>query len=294
MLTCKLSGGLGNQLFQIFTTIALSLKNVHPFIFFNTKQLGNGDNGSTIRTTYWDTFLSKLQIFLKNDNQLTSVQRFIEKETDYRFDSKIYFMKPNRTGCIDVLIGYFQSPYYFDMYKTRICKLIQLEKQKQDVREKIEQSIIFEETASLHFRIGDYKNYPDIHPILSVEYYKSSINYILTSNKLTNFKKVLYFCEEQDMEHVLPIVEELVSQYPQLTFERAEPLLEDWEQMLVMSMCCDNIIANSTFSWWGAYLNDNKHKMVCYPSVWFGEKSTNDTSDLFPDDWIKIDCGISL
>jgi hypothetical protein len=65
-------------------------------------------------------------------------------------------------------------------------------------------------------------------------------------------------------------------------------LLEDWEQMLLMSLCNHNIIANSTFSWWGAYLNDNPGKIVCYPEHWFMPEVKKDVTDLFEEDWIKI------
>jgi hypothetical protein len=76
--------------------------------------------------------------------------------------------------------------------------------------------------------------------------------------------------------------------YPELVFERAEPLLFDWEQLLLMSLCNYNVIANSTFSWWGAYFNENIGKKICYPSVWFGPKAGHNTTDLFPKDWVKI------
>ena len=62
--------------------------------------------------------------------------------------------------------------------------------------------------------------------------------------------------------------------------------IEDYEQMLLMSLCQHNIIANSSFSWWGGYFNNNLEKNVCYPSVWNG--STNETQDLFPENWNKI------
>ena len=70
MISCKLCGGLGNQLFQIFTTIAYALKYTKPFFFLNNHQLGNGSNGSTIRYTYWETFLTALKPFLKNMNEI--------------------------------------------------------------------------------------------------------------------------------------------------------------------------------------------------------------------------------
>jgi hypothetical protein len=58
--------------------------------------------------------------------------------------------------------------------------------------------------------------------------------------------------------------------------------------MLLMSVCDHNIIANSTFSWWGAYLNQNPSKIVCYPGTWFGPALKHDTRDLFPTDWVKM------
>ena len=66
--------------------------------------------------------------------------------------------------------------------------------------------------------------------------------------------------------------------------------VEDWQQLLLMSACSHNIIANSSFSWWGAYLNTNPTKIVCYPEIWFGSKATHDTKDLFPESWTKISC----
>jgi hypothetical protein len=65
---------------------------------------------------------------------------------------------------------------------------------------------------------------------------------------------------------------------------------EDWEQMIFMSCCKFNIIANSTFSWWGAFLNTIENRVVCYPSLWFGPKNVHmDTRDLFKGlPWEKI------
>ena len=70
MISSKLCGGLGNQLFQIFTTISYAIENSKPFFFLNNFQLGNGSNGATIRYTYWNTFLSALYPFLRNINEI--------------------------------------------------------------------------------------------------------------------------------------------------------------------------------------------------------------------------------
>ena len=71
---------------------------------------------------------------------------------------------------------------------------------------------------------------------------------------------------------------------------KVDDSIEDYNQLMIMSMCNHNIIANSTFSWWGAYFNNNPDKMVCYPSIWFGPSLPHKTDDLFPPSWTKITC----
>ena len=83
------------------------------------------------------------------------------------------------------------------------------------------------------------------------------------------------------------MIKKLKSKHTNFKFERGGAQLQDWEQMLLMSCCEHHIIANSTFSWWGAYLNMNPDKIVCYPKKWFNSESHN-TDDLFPEEWIKI------
>ena len=149
----------------------------------------------------------------------------------------------------------------------------------------------------MHFRIGDYKQLPGHYEILSYEYYERSIRFILqkwkrrekrrakpTSN-VENYKKnsksVLYFCEEKDLKEVSPMIEKLQQVFPEMVFVKAPDNWEDWEQLLLMSCYNNHIIANSTFSWWGAYLNQEPNSIVCYPSVWFGPKNVYlDTKDL--------------
>jgi hypothetical protein len=288
MITCKLQGGLGNQLFQIFTTIAYALRYNNTFFFLNNHQLGNGRNGVIIRYTYWETFLSELKPFLKNMNEIPQLL-FIKEEGFNYIDLPENLNKNYGT----MLVGYFQSPLYFEKYKEGICKLIKINLKKFILRNKVKDYVDFdnENIISMHFRIGDYKKYPDIYPILSEEYYINALTSILNkqpTNTIQHNQKVLYFCENDDLSEVEATINKLKTKFPLLVFKRANPLLSDWEQMLLMSLCEHNIIANSSFSWWGAYLNSNIGKTVCYPETWFVSKAGKDVSDMFPEDWTPI------
>ena len=286
MITCNLSGGLGNQLFQIFTTIAYSMKYQRPFFFINKKQLGSGVNGVIIRYTYWDTFLCNLRIFLKDEKKLPNMNPIHEKNFSY---NDLHLDDNFNTNTSTILVGYFQSPKYFDMYKETICKLLRIDLIKKQLKTKI--TIDFDNNCviSLHFRFGDYKKYPHIYPILDYNYYYNAIIYILNEIKLYNDKPItfLYFCEDDSISEVNIIIEKLKLNFNIHNFEKADSELLDWEQMLLMSLCSHNIIANSTFSWWGAYLN-NDSSIVCYPSQWFKPKASKDTTDLFLNRWVSI------
>jgi hypothetical protein len=286
MITCALQGGLGNQLFQIFATIAYATKYAKSFFFLNQQQLGNGKNGATIRYTYWDSFLSSLKPCLKNIDQLTQ-QIVIIKENGFHYQEI-----PDRNYGLIMLSGYYQSPKYFQRYKDFIFKFIKVENNRLILKEKYKNILDFDKTISLHFRLGDYKLYPNIHPVLPNTYYKNALSFIsseesdfISENKTNN---VLYFCEDVDLETVEKTIEELKTDFPLLRFSRAPSALTDWEQMLLMSLCRHNIIANSSFSWWGAYFNNNVSTIVCYPDKWFGNQVTHDTTDLFPDYWNTI------
>jgi len=280
MLTCNLMGGLGNQIFQIFATISYSIKSKNPFKFLNVETLGSGQ--STVRNTYWNTFFFQLKKFLIEELPRVIVVR--EKEFAYN-GLNIDDFTDNEC----MLYGYFQSYKYFEHHYLTICKLINLESMKNNVLDKLNLSQLYlKNTISIHFRLGDYKKFKDFHPILSCEYYEKSLEYIELKMPIRKFT-ILYFCEDEDHEEVLITINKLMDKFQNYTFIRGDNSLQDWEQLLLMSCCEHNIIANSSFSWWAAYFNSNINKIVCYPSKWFGENANLDTKDLCPPYWVKID-----
>jgi hypothetical protein len=182
--------------------------------------------------------------------------------------------------------GYFQSYKYFLMEYPEILKMLNWKTMKEEVLQ--EAMIDFKKTISLHFRLGDYKEKQQYHPVMPLEYYINAIQSI-ESHTETNEWTYLCFYEEDDTEIVEEKIHQLQERFPHSKFESIDHRFEDWKQLLIMSECSHNIIANSSYSWWGGFLNENPKKKVCYPSIWFGPamKITH-TRDLFPEDWIKI------
>jgi len=297
MISCIIMGGLGNQLFQIYTTMALSLEMKTNFIFPKNKL-----QTDKRADTYWDSFLKELG---KNTVviDMKNMKYILYKEKEFKYN-KIQIM-PDLIRKNDgvMLYGYFQSYKYFDKEYKNISKYIKLDESRSEVRkmyyEKYEKSNII----SLHFRMGDYKNLQNCHPILGDEYYINSIKFVLSKKQSIIKWTILYFCEEEDMDEVKTKVEKIKAECieylrdqewgrgHEVDFERAnsESKMEDWRQLLLMSCCQHNIIANSSFSWWAAYFNDNSEKIICYPETWFGSQlSHHNTSDLCPKSWNKI------
>ena len=206
----------------------------------------------------------------------------VYKENNFRY-SEIPQQKQNA-----LLYGYFQSYKYFDSFKNDLFSLINLEKQQENMEYLYSQYFGKNiHVISMHFRIGDYKNIQDFHPVMPCEYYRNALFHILSFREGFDCR-VLYFCEKDDIIDVSNIISTLIKEFPEVEFIKVDDIIDDWQQMLLMSCCNDNIIANSSFSWWGSYFNQNGNKIVCYPCQWFGPNLNHDTIDLYPNDWKKI------
>jgi hypothetical protein len=282
MITIDLMGGLGNQLFQIFTCIAVSLETKQPFVFRYSTMLNE-------RKTYWDNFLSFLKLYTHPDNPINRGNwvKFEEKGFHYSQIPQIQYYNLR-------LSGYFQSYKYFEEYQDKIFQKIQLREQQNQIRNEFMQHYK-PITIAIHFRWGDYKHKQYYHPLLPFDYYKSAVQTLVETlvetmphGSLTNVE-FLYFCESEDNIYIEPMIQRLNALFP-ATYTKVDDSIEDWKQLLIMSCCHHQIIANSSYSWFSGYFNDNPSKMVCYPSIWFGPGlSHHNLADLFPPTWKKID-----
>lgn len=290
MISCYLSGGLGNQLFQIFATLAYCIQYNKPFVFPYSKNYLNENN----RPTYWENLLYQLKTYTSahislKEEEILSFQKYCEPHHTY---TPIPANIEDENGNA-LLKGFFQSDKYFENYYHRIAETLGLSHLRANLL--IECGLFGKpdiHTVSMHFRMGDYNKLRCYHPVMSPIYYIDALNTILQTKSLYSSKVIVYCFFEKEDEAEIDDYLRTISQNikgENVEFEKIKDKYSDWQQMLIMSGCDDHIIANSTFSWWSAYINPSPFKMVCYPDVWYGHQLYYiNTRDLFPEGWIRI------
>lgn len=171
-----------------------------------------------------------------------------------------------------ILDGYWQSEKYFAHCREEVLKAFVFPWE------------LKEGWCSIHVRRGDYLNYPDKHPVVTAEYLEKAMDYMI--GKL-GYYQFMFFSDDIDWCKYFVKHGEFAAEFIS-EFREGYTEIED---LIVMSCCESHIISNSTFSWWGAWLNQNPNKVVISPSKdnWFGPGNAHlDTSDLIPESWIQI------
>lgn len=277
-----LLGGLGNQLFMIFAALSYAIdKNISYQIISFLNKTTNGTK------TYWDTLLDSFKY-----NIDTNVKEITEYEHVYK--EPCFNHIPIEIENDTVINGYFQSYKYFAHNFEKIRDIMNLTEKISIVRN--ENGHLFnKKTIALHFRFGDYIYLQKFHCIKLPIYYIEAIKNL--HSKLTERGEsileydILYFCQKSDKKIVDKYLQLINDGLPyKLNFVKVLDEIDDWKHMLLMSACEHFIIANSSFSWFGAYFSQNKDKIVYRPKQWFGPGySSLDIKDMFPDNWNIID-----
>lgn len=293
MIIIKLQGGLGNQMFQYaFATILAKKKDSTLLIdtdFFKRVEKKPGFTPRSFELNIFENaYLEANQIQLSSFFNLSFLDK-IKRKLKLNYP-KIYnesFFGFNQTA-LNIktpvyLNGYFQSYKYYKAYEETIHQLFVFHTDKLDTRNKELLSIIKNtNTISVHLRRGDYvedKMTQEFHGCCSQEYYSEAITLLV--DRFKDFTLVFF---SDDTNWVKEQFGNLP--YPKLFIDNNCDD-NDWIDMLLMSSCQHNIIANSSFSWWAAWLNKNTDKTVIAPKEWFKKKELNIVS-LIPDEWIKI------
>ena len=287
----KFNGGLGNQMFQFAFARALESKTEIPTLmdmsFFDKKyarqyELDIFYTKVCAVKDFWTKF--RLQLIWKMRKRLHG-KKFLGMnfycEPHFQYDKNLF--KLDSSTYIE---GFFQSEKYFKDIGNELREDFQFknppDKKNQELIEKINAT----NSISLHIRRGDYvqkKRYQNLYATCSLEYYKMGVEYIVSNPPSPSLPPTLFIFSD-DIEWVK---ENLKLPY-ECVFVSHNTGAKSFEDMRLMSLCKHNVIANSSFSWWGAWLNNNKEKIVIAPEKWFNDEKIVQT-DVIPDSWVRLD-----
>ena len=274
----KLTGGLGNQMFQFAAGYSVAKrKNVDLYLDLSWYNRRNIHNGFELEYVF---NIFKRVGFVNNP---FSLKQFLSKiDFTYKiYDEPHFHYTSEITNIPDhcFIRGYWQSEMYFKEYTEEIKKIFRFEKILDEENTKIANDILNNKSISLHVRRGDFllkKNHN--HNVNLTKYYSDAINQISK-----NFYKPKFFIFTDDPTWVAQNFS-IISNFKIVNANKSNNSFLD---MYLMSLCKGNIIANSSFSWWGAWLNDNNNKIIFAPQKWFNDKSIK-TNSLFLKTWNVI------
>lgn len=266
MVYSNLKGGLGNMLFQIAATISIAKDNNQTYSFPNLyAQLSYLDNEEIYnpKLKHSSEYLNLFKPFL-SDYPIEGT-----KMLAFPFE---YNVPPTIIGDV-ILDGFFQSEKYFSHNRNEILDFLDFT--NLNTNSEVERLLSKDKRyTSLHVRRGDYVSLVTFYHQLTDEYYYSAIELLKDkTDEFLIFSDDIEWCKERfkDLENARFIENQ-----------------KDYIELYMMSLCDNNITANSSFSWWGAWLNNNENKIVVGPSSWFGPSISHYAGDVIPEKWIKI------
>lgn len=292
MIITKLQGGLGNQMFQYALGRHLSIKN-KVALMLDASALETNDSNVTKREYGLSVFNIEASLATKNEvdwfkkylfkkgkfwfwyNRIIANRSHYTWEEHFNFEPWILGLKAPV-----YLDGFWNTEKYFKDIEDVIRKDFTLRKTLSEEGADLLSLILKAESVSLHVRRGDYISDPKTNTWLGVctlEYYNQAINRMAADVRAPHF---FIFSDDPAWAK-----ENITPPFP-TTYTSGNPEHPE-EDIVLMSNCKHNIIANSTFSWWGAWLNANPQKIVIAPKQWFKTKKM-DTRDIIPESWIII------
>lgn len=256
IISAYLMGGLGNQLFEISHALAQGWKHNRKVKFIpNSYTPGQGRNAKNY-----------INNIFRNLDFCDNLDKF-----DYVDENCFEYSIVNPLKGNTCFRGYFQSSKNWFGFDSKIRDIFQppLEIVKEFNQKYPHLSNT--NTLSIHVRRNDYLQFPEIHPTISLEYIQKALK------ELNEYSTVFVFSDDHDF------VRKNLN-FPNVIYVSES---EDWKELWLMGLCQNHIISNSTFSWWGAFLNQNKNKKIIAPSTWFGPKGPN-AKDIYESYWSVI------
>jgi len=252
--TIGTNGRLGNQMFQYAALLGIARHKNYNFY----------SPGGRLFEVF------EMKSAPRNSNNHFNNHRLSERM--FSFDQYLFDNAPDNVD----LFGYFQSKKYWNHCEQEVLDLFSF-------KEKINYDLqkLCEDACFLHVRRTDYLNAPEFHTNIGLNYYKDSIKHI-ESKTLLIFSDDIQWCKVifSDLDEVKRFK----------VIYASEVSDNDIQDLQLMTYCSSAIIANSSFSWWVAYLGPHqKAGKIVAPSRWFAHKGPQDTQDIYLENWLKVD-----
>lgn len=292
MIIANLIGGLGNQMFQYAVGRAISLEQGTALRLdvsgYEKYKLHHGFELQRIFNCPAEVASEMDMHSVLGWQSAATARKLLSRQGVAWLRSKAFVIEPHFQywqGITSVsndcyLMGYWQSEKYFSIAEDQIRTDFSFKSPLQNKNAEIAQKILQGNAVSLHVRRGDYATNPQttaIHGLCTLDYYRQSIHYVAERVQQPNFfifsDDIAWTRDNLNISHQCQYVD----------FNQGE---ESYNDMRLMSMCNHHIIANSSFSWWGAWLNPKHDKIVVAPKNWFADQT--DARDLLPQSWIKL------
>lgn len=269
----QLRGGLGNQMFQYAFFLALKEKHPCEFYFIDNGESMHCHDGITLDDAFDIKMAKKTKWYRRVKRHFPAVFRnahCVEQENALQYDAKFMDSK----GFVTIIGGYWQSEKYFISIADKVKRVFHFcEDRISEKNKEFLESLQGHETVSVHIRRGDYLSLTEYHGLCSITYYHQAMDYMRKCHPEVTF---VFFSD--DIPWVKANLMDSSSVYVDWNVGK-----DSWQDMYLMSQCKHNIIANSSFSWWGAWLNGNPDKIVVAPKQWF---TIMPNYDILPNDWI--------
>lgn len=258
-------GGIGNVMFKLAAAIGLA-KDSNVDYIFSHEFLREVDKIVTHGHPDFRRFYTNILRNIPFTNRIPQPYEVWNEPTFH------YTPIPYNKSSNLLLTGHYQSEKYFINHKNFIVSLFECPEEY--IKQITEWLPNISTYNSLHIRRGDYLNFPEHHPQQTEEYYKKSVELLGEDETYLIFSDDIEWCK---------------TNFDFIKNKQFIENTEDWLDLYIMSLCKNNIITNSSFSWWGAYLNKNPNKKVIGPQNWFGPKYGHwNTGDILPKNWIKL------
>ena len=294
-------GGLGNQMFQYAFAVALKCGSPQELVYVDTQHYKNAfikkyhgnnfyHNGYEIDKVFPNASiksagicdLMKVSYYIPNQVLARAVRRFLPKrKTEFVADQQPYKFIPEAIAVKGDCYydGYWMSPQYFDAYRDEIIKEFEFRAFDTKDNNDLQPLLLKDNSITIHIRRGDYVGSTTLGGICTITYYR---NAILEARKHIAHPEFFVFSNDQDW-----CIDNLKEEFDDsiIHFVTNNKGKESYRDMQLMSIARCNILANSSFSWWGAYLNQRNDHITLCPNKWH---NTMEYKDHYVKDWIKI------